>query len=222
MHIRLRVAVLRDSARPRRFRSAGGGETNRAWHLGCSSRLRAASASLPLPTPPLPAPSRRFAPRCFVGRIQPPRLAACSAAHAPNRAAACRSARRSAALRRLLASDAVRPFRSFLRGSAFGYAAFPHGRTGGGRKSPRRPDASPMCVSACGASRSAASIWNVESAGTARSRRVLRGELAPVAGLARSQSEKRASARDWRAQEPRPERRKRARPLRQARARTKM
>ena len=79
------------------------------------------------------------------------------------------------------------------------------GRSGGGRKSPRRPDASPMRVSASGAFRSAASIRNVERP-QGRSRRVLRGELAPVAGLARKQSQKRASARDWRAQEPRPRR----------------
>jgi hypothetical protein len=63
------------------------------------------------------------------------------------------------------------------------------GRSGGGRKSPRRPDASPMRVSASGAFRSAASIRNVERP-QGRSRRVLRGELAPVAGLARKQSAK--------------------------------
>ena len=98
MHIRRRSAVLRDPARPRRFRSAGGGETNRAWHVlvFVASHLRAwrpRPSSLPLPASPLPSPSRRFASRCFVGRIQPPRLAACSAAHATNRASACRSAR---------------------------------------------------------------------------------------------------------------------------------
>ena len=66
------------------------------------------SASLPLPAPALPSPARRFAPRCFVGRIQPPRLAACSAAHPPNRAAACRSAWRSAPRRASSARGAVR------------------------------------------------------------------------------------------------------------------
>ena len=96
MHIRLRVAVLRIPPRSASVCSACGGETCRPWHLGCSSRLRGTSASLPLPASPLPSPSRRFAPRRFVGRIRPPRLAACSAAHATNRAAACRSARRSA------------------------------------------------------------------------------------------------------------------------------
>ena len=95
MHIRLRVAVLRIPPRSASVCSACGGETCRPWHLGCSSRLREVSASLPLPASTLPSPSRRFAPRCFVGRIRPPRLAACSAAHATNRVAACRSARRS-------------------------------------------------------------------------------------------------------------------------------
>ena len=95
MHIRLRVAVLRSPPRLASVCSADGGETCRPWHLGCSSRLRPVSASLPLPVSPLPSPSRRFAPQCFVGRIQPPRLAACSAAHPTNRVAACRSARRS-------------------------------------------------------------------------------------------------------------------------------
>ena len=95
MHIRLRVAVLHSPPRLASVCSADGGETCRPWHLGCSSRPRPVSASLPFPASPLPSPSRRFASRCFVGRIQPPRLAACSAAHPTNRVAACRSARRS-------------------------------------------------------------------------------------------------------------------------------
>ncbi len=69
------------------------------------------------------------------------------------------------------------------------------GRAGGGRRSPRRPDASPMRVSARGASRPEASIRSVESAGTALSRRVLRGELAAGAGLARHNRRGRVSAR---------------------------
>ena len=63
-----------------------------------SARFAARASRLgdtPLPAPTFPSPSRRFAPRCFVGRIRPPRLATCSAAHATNRVAACRSARRS-------------------------------------------------------------------------------------------------------------------------------
>ena len=95
MHIRRRVAVLRSPPRPASVCPAGGGETCRPWHLGCSSRPRPVSASLPLPASPLPSPPLRFAPRCIVGRIRPPRLAACSAAHATNRVVACRSARRS-------------------------------------------------------------------------------------------------------------------------------
>ena len=95
MHIRRRVAVLRSPPRPASVCPADGGETCRPWHLGCSSRPRPVSASLPLPASPLPSPPLRFAPRCFVGRIRPPRLAACSAAYATNRVAACRSARRS-------------------------------------------------------------------------------------------------------------------------------
>ena len=52
-------------------------------------------ASRPLHSSQLPAPSRRFALRCFVGRIRPPRLAARSTAQSPNRFSACRSARHS-------------------------------------------------------------------------------------------------------------------------------
>ena len=37
IHIRRRVAVLRDSSHFRRFRPAGGGEASRAWHLWSSS-----------------------------------------------------------------------------------------------------------------------------------------------------------------------------------------
>ncbi len=57
---------------------------------------RRTSASLPLPAPSLSAPSRRYAPQCFVGGIPPPRLATCTTAHPPNRAVSCRSARHSA------------------------------------------------------------------------------------------------------------------------------
>ena len=85
--------------------------------------------------------------------------------------------------------QAVRFFRSFCAAPPPAAPLGVRGRSGGGRKSPRRPDASPMRVSASGASWSAASIRNVERP-SGRSRRVLRGELAPVAGLARKQSAK--------------------------------
>ena len=88
IHIRRRVAVLRDSSHFRGFRPAGGGEASRAWHprefgavLGGSASLALASASgwsahradhrqaaaTPLHAPPLPSSSRRYAPQCFVG-----------------------------------------------------------------------------------------------------------------------------------------------------------
>ena len=67
MHIRRRVAVLRSPPRSASVCPAGGGETCRPWHLGCSSRPRPVSASLPLPASSLPSPSRRFTSRCFVG-----------------------------------------------------------------------------------------------------------------------------------------------------------
>ena len=91
--------------------------------------------------------------------------------------------------RRFLSFQAVRFFRSFCAAPPPAAPLGVRGRSGGGRKSPRRPDASPMRVSASGASWSAASIRNVERP-LGRSRRVLRGELAPVAGLARKQSAK--------------------------------
>ena len=116
MHIRLRVAVLRDSPHFRGFRPAGGGEASRAWHprefgavLGVSASLALASASgwsahradhrqaavTPLPAPPLPSSSRRYAPQCFVAGIPAPCLATCLTAHPTNRVAACRSVRHS-------------------------------------------------------------------------------------------------------------------------------
>ena len=67
IHIRLRVAVLRDSSHFRGFRSAGGGEASRAWHPREFGAVLGVSASLPLPAPPLPSSSRRYAPQCFVG-----------------------------------------------------------------------------------------------------------------------------------------------------------
>ena len=68
------------------------------------------SASLPLPAPPLPSSSRRYAPQCFVGGIPPSRLATCTAAHPPNRAVACHSARHSA--RRSASSPHVKPLQA--------------------------------------------------------------------------------------------------------------
>ena len=67
IHIRLRVAVLRDSPHFRGFRPAGGGEASRAWHPREFGAVLGGSASLPLPAPPLPSSSRRYAPQCFVG-----------------------------------------------------------------------------------------------------------------------------------------------------------
>ena len=67
IHICLRVAVLRDSARFRGFRSAGGGEASRAWHPREFGAVLGGSTSLPLPAPPLPSSSRRYAPQCIVG-----------------------------------------------------------------------------------------------------------------------------------------------------------
>ena len=67
IHIRLRVAVLRDSPHFRGFRPAGGGEASRAWHPREFGAVLGVSASLPLHAPPLPSFSRRYAPQCFVG-----------------------------------------------------------------------------------------------------------------------------------------------------------
>ena len=67
IHIRLRVAVLRDSPHFRGFRPAGGGDASRAWHPREFGAGLGVSASRPLPAPPLPSSSRRYAPQCFVG-----------------------------------------------------------------------------------------------------------------------------------------------------------
>ena len=184
MHIRRRVAVLRSPPRLASVCSAGGGETCRPWHLGCSSRLRPVSASLPLPASPLPSPPRRFAPRCFVGRIQPPRLAACSAAHATNRVAACRSARRSTPRVASSASNRCAFSARFCAASPLA-APLSVGVPAQGASRRRRPDASPMRVSACGVLWAVASIRSGDRP-QGRSRRVLRGELAPGDGLALS------------------------------------
>ncbi|MBR4259162.1 MAG: hypothetical protein IKQ17_09030, partial [Kiritimatiellae bacterium] len=93
IHIRRRVAVLRDSSHFRRFRPAGGGEASRAWHPREFGAVLGVSASLTLPAPPLPSPSRRYAPHCFVAGIPSPRLATCLTAHPTNRVGACRSVR---------------------------------------------------------------------------------------------------------------------------------
>ena len=85
MHIRLRGAVLRNSPRPASVRSASGPDSDRAWHLGYWEAILAPRRSLREKPSPLPASSRRYAAQYFVGRIQPPRLASCSAAHPPNR-----------------------------------------------------------------------------------------------------------------------------------------
>ena len=95
IHIRRRVAVLRDSSHFRGFRPAGGGEASRARHPREFGAVLGASASLTLPAAPLPSSSRRYAPQCFVGGIPPPRLATCLTAHPTNRVAACRSVRHS-------------------------------------------------------------------------------------------------------------------------------
>ncbi len=95
MHIRLRVAVLRDSPHFRGFRPAGGGEASRAWHPREFGAVLGVSASLPLHAPPLPSSSRRYAPQCFVAGIPAPCLATCLTAHPTNRGVACRSVRHS-------------------------------------------------------------------------------------------------------------------------------
>ena len=69
IHIRRRVAVLRDSSHFRGFRPAGGGEASRAWHPREFGAVLGVSASLPLHAPPLPSSSRRYAPQCFVAGI---------------------------------------------------------------------------------------------------------------------------------------------------------
>ena len=68
------------------------------------------SGDTPLHAPSLPASSRRYAPPCFVGGIQPSRLATCTTAHPPNRATACHSARHSA--RRSASSLHVKPLQA--------------------------------------------------------------------------------------------------------------
>ena len=95
MHIRLRVAVLRDSPHFRGFRPADGGEASRAWHPREFGAVLGVSASLPLHAPPLPSSSRRYAPQCFVAGIPASRLATCLTAHPTNRVGACRSVRHS-------------------------------------------------------------------------------------------------------------------------------
>ena len=111
IHIRLRVAVLRDSPHFRGFRPAGGGEASRAWHPREFGAVLGGSTSLPLPAPPLPSSSRRYAPQCFVAGIPSPHLATCLTAHPTNRVVACRSVRHSPPSS--LASPSIR--RVFLR-----------------------------------------------------------------------------------------------------------
>ena len=65
-----------------------GPDSDRAWHLGYWEAILAPRRSLREKPSPLPASSRRYAAQYFVGWIQPPRLASCSAAHTPNRASA--------------------------------------------------------------------------------------------------------------------------------------
>ena len=65
-----------------------GPDSDRAWHLGYWEALLGPRRSLREKPSPLPAPSRRYAAQFFVGRIQPPRLASCPAAHPPNRGSA--------------------------------------------------------------------------------------------------------------------------------------
>ena len=95
IHIRRRVAVLRDSSHFRRFRPAGGGEASRAWHLWSSSAR--CSGSRP-PSRSMRRRSRRLrgdTRRNASSADTPPRLATCLTAHPTNRVVACRSVRHS-------------------------------------------------------------------------------------------------------------------------------
>jgi len=99
----LRVAVLRKSPRPRRFRPAGGGESCRAWHFRVRSAVRlGALRSLPRRDRASPAPSiadsRRMASsRAFSLSLVGPRSLPCLrlGASAANRSRPRRSARSS-------------------------------------------------------------------------------------------------------------------------------
>jgi hypothetical protein len=107
IHIRRRVAVLRDSSHFRRFRPAGGGEASRAWHLWSSSarcsRSRPHSRSMRRRSRRLRGDTRRNASSADT----PPRLAPCLAAHPTNCVVACRSVRHST----------PRPFLTFRYGA---------------------------------------------------------------------------------------------------------
>jgi len=154
IHIRLRVAVLRDSSHFRRFRPAGGGEASRAWHprefgavLGASASLALASASgwsahradhrqaavTPLHAPPLPSSSRRYAPQCFVGGYT---SSPCDVSHRASDEPRRRMSLSSALDPSSLASPSIRRvcFRSFCARrrpvSELNRAAYPPERSG--------------------------------------------------------------------------------------------
>ena len=112
IHIRLRVAVLRDSPHFRGFRPAGGGEASRAWHPREFGAVLGGSASLPLPAPPLPSSSRRYAPQCFVGEYT---SSPCDVSHRASDEPRRRMSLSSARAPSSLASPSIRrvSFRSF-------------------------------------------------------------------------------------------------------------
>ena len=110
IHIRRRVAVLRDSSHFRGFRPAGGGEASRAWHPREFGAVLGVSASLPLPAPPLPSSSRRYAPQCFVGEYT---SSPCDVSHRASDEPRRRMSLSSALVPSSLASPSIR--RVFLR-----------------------------------------------------------------------------------------------------------
>ena len=112
IHIRRRVAVLRDSSHFRGFRPAGGGEASRAWHPREFGAVLGGSASLTLPAPPLPSSSRRYAPQCFVGGYA---SSPCDVSHRASDEPRRRMSLSSALAPSSLASPSIRrvSFRSF-------------------------------------------------------------------------------------------------------------
>ena len=94
IHIRLRVAVLRDSSHFRRFRPAAAPTVAALGTLGSSARCsgsRPLSRSLRRRSRRLRGDTRRNASSVDT----PPRLATCLTTHPTNRVAACRSVRHS-------------------------------------------------------------------------------------------------------------------------------
>ena len=133
IHIRLRVAVLRDSSHFRGFRPAGGGEAIRAWHPREFGAVLGVSASLPLPAPPLPSSSRRYAPQGFVGEYT---SSPCDVSHRASDEPRRRMSLSSALDPSSLASPSTRrvSFRSFCARrrlvSSLSRAAYPPERSG--------------------------------------------------------------------------------------------